>query len=99
MPFFRVLAVLAVASLAAASGAAAGSATGKSAGKAGPKGQKPPAVAMEAQPAAVAEGTPPSVQAAEEAPIVMGRSVAIVRKSKLRHIKAQPTHPTLPSQN
>jgi hypothetical protein len=85
MPFFKVLAVLAVSSLAAAGGASAGASTA-----AGPKGQKAPTIVKSAQPAG---------HTAAEAPIVMGRSVGIVRKSKLHHIKAKPAHPHVPSKN
>jgi hypothetical protein len=84
MPFFKVLAVLAVSSLAAAGSASAGSTA------AGPKGQKAPTIIKSAQPAG---------HTAAEAPIVMGRSVGIVRKSKLHHIKAKPAHPHVPSKN
>ncbi len=91
MPFFRVLAgqvlmilglaVLAVSSLAVGNGAYAGPAA---AGSAVPEAQVAPVVAKEVQ---------PTHQVAEEAPIVMGRSVGVVRKSKLHHIKAKPARP------
>jgi hypothetical protein len=84
MPFFKVLAVLAVSSLTAAGSACAGASTA-----AGPKGQKAPIV----------RSAPPASQSASEAPIVMGRSVGIVRKSKLHHIKAKPAHSNVPSKN
>jgi len=95
MPFFKVLAMLAISSLAAAGGAYAGASVGATAGAAGPKGQEASAVAK----FAVAKETKPAAQAAEEAPIVMGRSVAVVRKSKLHHVKVKPTQPGLPTKN
>lgn len=87
MPFFKGLAgvglaVLAVASLAVAEGAWAGPTAAGAA--AAPKAQRPPVAAKDKK---------PTGQAAEGAPIVMGRSVAVVRKSKLHHIKAKPDHP------
>jgi hypothetical protein len=92
MPFFRVLAVLGLAvltvsSLAVGNGAYAGPAA---AGSAVPKAQVAPVVTKEVQ---------PTREVGEEAPIVMGRSVGVVRKSKLHHIKAKPAHPGDPAKN
>lgn len=95
MPFFRVLVILAVSSVAMTGGTYAGPASGA----ASPKAQKPTAIVKEALPSVVAKESSPPGQAAEEAPIVMGRSVGVVRKSKLHHIKVKPTHPGLPNKN
>jgi hypothetical protein len=95
MPFFKVLAMLAVSSLATAGGAYAGASGGATAGAASHKGQSSSAVAK----LPVAKETKPATQAAEEAPIVMGRSVAVVRKSKLHHVKVKPPQPGLPTKN
>jgi hypothetical protein len=103
----RGLAVLAVSSLASMGGTYAASAANARAGGSASIGQKPPAVAKQAttkpavaKPAVTKDNQPaaqPAGQAAEEAPIVMGRSVAVVRKSKLRHIKVKPAHPVRPA--
>jgi hypothetical protein len=88
MPFVKGLAILAVSSLVAAGGAHAGLSMNNGAR---PKEEKPPA--------AVEQITPPAASAVAEAPIVMGRSVAIVRKSKLHHIKPKPAKPTIANKN
>lgn len=92
MPLFKVLAVLAVTNLAVSNLAVSNLAVSTSAwagptSAAGTKGkaQSSPLAASEAKPAS---------PAAEEAPIVMGRSVAVTRKSKLHHIKAKPANPS-----
>jgi len=89
MPFVKGLAVLAVSSLVAAGSAHAGSSNG-----ARPKEEKPP-TALEQN----AASTPSAPSAVVEAPIVMGRSVATMRKSKLHHIKPKPVKPTIANKN
>ncbi len=93
MPCFKSpvvlgLAALAVSSLVVGEGAWAGPPRARA--PAAPKAQKPAVVATDVQPAG---------QAAEEAPIVMGRSVGVVRRSKLQHIKAKPVRPVVAHEN
>lgn len=87
MPFFKILPILAIAILVPADGAWAGPAA---AGGGNTKAQPATAQAKEPKPAR---------QALDEAPIVMGRSVAVQRKSKLHHIKVKPTPATVSSKN
>jgi hypothetical protein len=78
MRFVEVLMVVAVSSVTVGGYAYAGATAGAS----GSNVQTPLPVAR------------PASQAIESAPIVMGRSVAVLRKSKLHHIKAKPAQAT-----
>lgn len=79
MTICKLIAILSVAAIATAAGAEAGNA---------PRRRASPAATESATAAAVP--LPPLRQITKETPIVMGRSVSVRRKSRLRHIKAQP---------
>lgn len=76
----KILAILVFSSLAVTSAAGAGEITRGNAHMKAPKGAVVAAVPL-----------PPSRHLLKEAPIVMGRSASVPRKSKLRHVKAKPS--------
>lgn len=78
MTICKLIAMLSVAAFVTAASAEAGNA---------PKRRASPA-ATEGATAAVP--VPPVRQITKETPIVMGRSVSVRRKSRLRHVKPQP---------
>jgi hypothetical protein len=84
MSFVKVLAVVAVSGFATGGHARAGAAGAA----ATPKEPAAAVVQPEARPVEIGE-----------APIVMGRSVGIARKSKLHHIKVKSEHPVASARN
>jgi hypothetical protein len=78
MKIGKLIAILGIATMATAAGAKAGDS---------PRRHNSPTAT---QAALAAVPLPPLRKITKETPIVMGRSVSVGRKSRLRHIKAQP---------